>query len=195
MSNTTAIPPSPPSISPARLKSYSKFLSKHLRHSPEAIGLSLEVGGWVSVTDLLSACAKFGMPIDGDILRLIVSANDKQRFGFDASQTRIRANQGHSVAIDLQLPEVEPPALLYHGTARQSVVAILASGIEARSRHHVHLSTDQATARNVGQRHGQPVVLLVQAGEMWRNNYVFYCSDNGVWLTEQVPSQFLSVVP
>jgi putative RNA 2'-phosphotransferase len=188
------ISPPPPPISPARIKTYSKFLSKHLRHSPEAIGLSLEIGGWVAVDDLLRACAKFGMSIDKTTLSFIVSENDKQRFSYDPTMTRIRANQGHSVEIDLQLPAIEPPELLYHGTARHNLASIMQTGLDQRNRHHVHLSTDITTARNVGKRHGQAVVLLVQAGEMWRKHYVFHRADNGVWLTEQVPPAFLSIL-
>jgi putative RNA 2'-phosphotransferase len=188
--NTAPICP----ISPARLKSYSKFLAKHLRHSPEAIGLSLEPGGWVNVNDLLKACAKFGMRLDPTILSWVVSENDKQRLSYDSTMTHIRANQGHSIKIDLQLPAAQPPALLYHGTARHSLPSILATGLDKRNRHHVHLSTNSTTARQVGNRHGQAVILLVQAGEMWRNQHVFHCSDNGVWLTEQVPVAFLSIL-
>src|SRR5262245_38177508 len=117
----------------------SKYLSLHLRHQPEALGLMLEPGGWVKVDDLLAACAGQGFPITREELALVVKGSDKQRFAFDESGTRIRANQGHSVPVELQLEAKEPPAVLYHGTAEHSLALVLDKGLEKMSRHHVHL--------------------------------------------------------
>ena len=132
----------------------SKYLSLHLRHQPEALGLKLGPGGWVSVPALLEAAARKGFPISREELEDVVATNEKKRFSFDASGTQVRANQGHSVAVDLQLEPVEPPAILYHGTGAASVAVILAEGLAKMSRHHVHLSPDIATALKVGRRHG-----------------------------------------
>lgn len=172
----------------------SKYLSLHLRHRPEALGLELGPGGWVSLTDLLAAAARKGFPISREEVAEVVTFCAKQRYSFDASRTQIRANQGHSVSVDLQLEPVEPPAILYHGTGSKSVAAILARGLEKRSRHHVHLSPDLPTAVNVGRRHGLAVVLEVAAGVMHRDGHVFFCSTNGVWLVDCVPAQYLRVI-
>ncbi len=178
-------------MNPDRLKRISKFLAKHLRHEPEAIGLTLTPGGWVEVEALRRACAKQGLVFTREQLDEVVATNDKQRFSFDPTGTQIRANQGHSVAVDLQLSPIKPPPLLYHGTGAQSVEAILATGLEKRSRHHVHLSDNSLTARAVGARHGKPVVLKVLAEAMDTAGFVFYRSENGVWLTDHVPADYL----
>jgi putative RNA 2'-phosphotransferase len=120
-----------------------------------------------------------------------VAQNDKQRFSFDPSSTRIRANQGHSTAVDLQLEPATPPDVLYHGTAEKHVAVILAGGLKRMARHHVHLSTTVPTATAVGKRHGRPVVLVVDAAAMSRDGFTFYCSANGVWLTDHVPPRYL----
>ncbi|UOQ96583.1 RNA 2'-phosphotransferase [Hymenobacter sp. 5317J-9] len=169
----------------------SKFLSLHLRHRPEAIGLKLQAGGWVSVDELLAACAAKGVPISRDELQEIVARNDKQRFAFDEAGTRIRAQQGHSVAVDLQLRPATPPAVLYHGTAPAALPAIRRDGLQKMSRHHVHLSPDVETARRVGARRGQPHILTVDAAAMHAAGAVFYESGNGVWLVDAVPPQYL----
>jgi putative RNA 2'-phosphotransferase len=169
----------------------SKYLSLHLRHRPERLGLTLGEGGWVPVQQLLDACARDGFPITREELQQVVTTNDKQRFSFDETGTLIRANQGHSVEVDLQLEPVEPPALLYHGTAIDTVPAIQSGGLKKMSRHHVHLSVDVATARKVGVRHGSPVVFVVDAAAMHRDGHLFYCSANGVWLVDSVPPQYL----
>ena len=176
-----------------RLVKISKYLSKHLRHAPEQIGLTLEEDGWVKVSDLLAACAANRLPITPEQLEEVVTQNSKQRFSFDDTRTRIRANQGHSVEIDLQLEPERPPPVLYHGTGQQSVEAILREGLTKRNRHHVHLSRDTDTATAVGARHGRPVVLTVDAEAMHNAGHVFYCSANGVWLVEEVPPIFLKV--
>ncbi|HLV78815.1 MAG TPA: RNA 2'-phosphotransferase [Chthonomonadaceae bacterium] len=174
-----------------RVVHISKFLSKHLRHEPERIGLRLEAGGWVSVEGLLAACRSHGFLITRADLEEVVARNDKQRFSFDAASARIRANQGHSIAVDLQLEPASPPQALYHGTAERFVPAILAQGLKKMSRHHVHLSTDEETAIKVGQRHGRPVVFEVDAAAMEKAGFVFYVSSNGVWLVDSVPPHYL----
>ncbi|NET72188.1 MAG: RNA 2'-phosphotransferase [Sphaerospermopsis sp. SIO1G2] len=178
----------------SRLTKISKYLSKHLRHTPEKIGLKLSPGGWVSVNELLIACAKNKFTITLEELKEVVNTNDKKRFSFDETFSLIRANQGHSVEIDLQLQPIVPPDKLYHGTGRSSVKSILQTGISKMSRHHVHLSTDVTTAKKVGKRHGKPVVFLVNTGEMSKDGYIFYCADNGVWLVNHVPVQYLKLM-
>lgn len=178
-------------LSVRRLIKISKYLSRHLRHSPERIGLQLAPGGWVKVDELLAACRQNGFSINRCQLEEVVSKNDKQRFSFDATGTLIRANQGHSVEVDLQLTPAIPPAVLYHGTCDRAVASIWQTGLSKMSRHHVHLTTDIQTAKNVGQRHGRPVVFAVNSQDMHADKYDFYCSDNGVWLVDSVPSQYL----
>ena len=181
-------------MNPKQLVTISKFLSKHLRHEPESLGLTLADGGWVEIEALLDACAKHGFPISSDQLDEVVRTSDKKRFAFDDSGTKIRANQGHSTAFDLQLQPVEPPANLYHGTAENNVTQIQALGLLKMKRHHVHLSLDRATALAVGKRHGKPVVFAVDSAAMRAQGHLFYRSENGVWLTDHVPVEFLSVV-
>jgi putative RNA 2'-phosphotransferase len=176
-----------------RVVKVSKYLSKHLRHNPERIGLVLEVGGWVEVEKLLAACNQNGFTISREELDFVVANNDKKRFSFDSTGKLIRANQGHSVEVDLQLEPKLPPSILYHGTGRQFIDSILETGLLKMSRHHVHLSQNIETATNVGARHGKPVVLIVDAAKMHEDGYVFYCSDNGVWLVDNVPPQYLKV--
>jgi putative RNA 2'-phosphotransferase len=173
----------------------SKFLSKHLRHAPQEIGLTLEPGGWVLVSDLLEACRRARFFLDRDLLEQVVTLNDKQRFAFDESGDRIRANQGHSTEVDLQLEPVEPPFTLFHGTASKSIASILETGVTRGSRHHVHLSQDAETARRVGARHGKPVILKVQSRAMFEAGFVFFKSENDVWLTDHVPAKFLILEP
>ena len=175
----------------ARLVKVSRYLAKHLRHQPERLGLVLEPGGWVSVDDLLAACVAHRFPLTREELDRVVAENDKRRYSFDETGTRIRANQGHTVAVDLELVPVEPPAVLFHGTVERSVDAILADGLRPMGRHHVHLSPDIETARKVGGRRGRPVVLEVDAAAMHAAGHEFSVSDNGVWLTDEVPPDFL----
>ncbi|MDP9310164.1 MAG: RNA 2'-phosphotransferase [Chloroflexota bacterium] len=175
----------------SRLVKISKYLSKHLRHQPQRLGLTLEPGGWVLVDALLAACTRHGFPVSRAELDAVVSGNDKQRFGFDATGTRIRAHQGHSTPVDLQLEPAEPPPLLYHGTAEQFSDAIRRDGLLKMRRHHVHLSPDRATAERVGARRGRVVVFVVDAAAMARAGYAFFRSTNGVWLVDHVPSAYL----
>lgn len=177
----------------ARLVKLSKFLSKHLRHEPESLGLTLAPGGWVAVDDLLAACAQHNVPISRAELEEVVAQNSKQRFSFDPTGALIRANQGHSVLVDLQLAPTPPPAILYHGTGHGAVAAIQAQGLCKMTRHHVHLSADAATARSVGMRHGRPVVFSVDAAALHAAGRVFYRSENGVWLVDHVPPEYLQI--
>ena len=169
----------------------SKYLSYVLRHAPESIGLHLEKGGWVSVDELLCASVKHGNPISKNDLKEVVKKNEKQRYSFNEDGTRIRANQGHSIPVDLELDSKEPPEYLYHGTVEKSLNEILKSGINRGQRNHVHLSPDVITARKVGARRGKPVVLTIEAKRMYKDGYAFYLSDNGVWLTDLVPSCYV----
>ncbi|MCP3818062.1 RNA 2'-phosphotransferase [Streptomyces sp. A3M-1-3] len=167
----------------------SKYLSKHLRHQPQRIGLTLDPSGWVEIDVLIRAAAAHGFPFTRAELDHVVAANDKQRFAVVGS--RIRASQGHTVEIDLDLPPAEPPAYLYHGTVAGSLDAIRAEGLRPMNRHHVHLSPDRETATRVGARRGRPVVLSVDAGAMHRAGHVFRVSANGVWLADAVPPEYL----
>lgn len=177
-----------------RLVKLSKYLARHLRHQPEAIGLTLEPGGWVAVDALLAAARRHGVELTRADLDEIVARNDKRRFSFDETAQRIRANQGHSIAVDLQLAPATPPDALYHGTSKATLGPILREGLRKMRRQHVHLSRDIATALKVGSRHGAPVVLLVDAATMARDGAEFYLSDNGVWLTESVPPHYLRIL-
>lgn len=180
-------------IDAKRLVEVSKYLSRHLRHRPERLGIELDEGGWVDVETLLRACAANAFPITGAELAEVVARNDKRRFTVDGH--RIRASQGHSVPIDLGLEPVEPPEALYHGTAAPALASILASGLDRRGRHHVHLTDDLVVARRTGARHGRSVVLLVAAGAMHRDGHAFFRSDNGVWLVASVPPAYLKRIP
>lgn len=172
----------------------SKYLARHLRHQPEALGLTLDPGGWVAVDALLAAMRRHGIELSRAQLDEIVARNNKQRFSFDETGTRIRANQGHSIPVDLQLAPATPPDALYHGTSKATIGPILREGLQKMRRQHVHLSRDKATAIKVGSRHGAPIVLLVDAAAMARNGYQFFLSDNGVWLTDHVPPRYLRVL-
>jgi putative RNA 2'-phosphotransferase len=179
---------------PQRYVRISKYLSKHLRHQPERIGLELAPGGWVSVDELLAAASKNGFEISLSELQQVVTTNDKQRFSFDDSGNLIRANQGHSTEVDLQLPVRTPPATLYHGTHVKAVAAILETGLQKMSRHHVHLTTNLSMAHQVGGRRGKSVVLAVNSIAMMDDGYHFYCTENDVWLVEAVPPQYLQLL-
>jgi putative RNA 2'-phosphotransferase len=167
----------------------SKYLSKHLRHQPERIGLTLDEGGWAEIDTLIAAAAAHGFRFTREELDHVVATNDKRRFAVEG--TRIRASQGHSVDVDLQLPSAIPPPYLYHGTVARQLEAIRAEGLRPMNRHAVHLSPDRETATRVGARRGRPVVLPVDAAAMHRDGHVFQVSANGVWLTRHVPSRYL----
>ncbi len=174
-----------------KLVRISKFLSLVLRHKPETIGLSLDRGGWARVDELITAAHRAGLPLDEASLREVVEQNDKRRFAFSDDGLRIRASQGHSLPVDLDLEPLAPPQFLYHGTASRFLNSIRRQGLVPRGRMHVHLSPDEPTAVRVGKRHGKPVVLTVQAGRMHRDGFRFYLSANGVWLTGKVPVKYL----
>ncbi|MBT9557606.1 MAG: RNA 2'-phosphotransferase [Myxococcales bacterium] len=171
----------------------SKTLSFWLRHRPDAAGIELDAQGWASTDDILRALGKDHSTFDLDQLLDVVEANDKRRFELSADLDRIRARQGHSVEVDLELQPSPPPAVLYHGTPERFVDTISAEGLRRMARHHVHLSSDALTARKVGARRGRPVVLVIDAASMVDAGHTFYVTSNGVWLTESVPPRFLRV--
>jgi len=170
----------------------SKFLSFVLRHEPGAAGVALDTAGWVDVDVLLKACAKSGHSLSRSALEEIVATCSKQRFAFSQDGRRIRANQGHSTAVELGHEPAEPPHILFHGTIRRVLPAIRESGLLRMERHHVHLSADEATALAVGSRRGKPVVLRVNARAMRHAGHEFLRTPNGIWLTDTVPSCFIS---
>lgn len=169
----------------------SKFLSLVLRHKPSKIGLSLDLGGWASVEELLRAAQKARVSLNRDLLKQVVEQNDKQRFSFSEDGKRIRANQGHSIPVELGLEPCTPPKILFHGTATRFLASIRTHGLIPKGRNQVHLSPDEPTAIKVGQRHGKAVVLEVLAEDMDKQGALFYRSVNGVWLTERVFVEFL----
>lgn len=172
----------------------SKLLSLVLRHQPEAIGLQLDQNGWALVEELLPKLKENGHPISLSDLQIVVSENPKKRFSFSDDGLRIRANQGHSLNIDLALKETPPPSVLFHGTAERNLTSIFTNGLEKRNRHHVHLSIDKPTALEVGKRHGKPAILEVDAAAMVKQGFRFFVSDNGVWLADSVPMEYLKLV-
>ncbi|MEM9159246.1 MAG: RNA 2'-phosphotransferase [Verrucomicrobiota bacterium] len=169
----------------------SKFVSLVLRHKPEAAGLELDENGWAEVEALIEGSRKNRVPITRELLIEIVDTNEKRRFAFSDDGLRIRANQGHSISVDVELEEREPPEFLFHGTATRYLDPILSGGLKKMSRQHVHLSPDMDTATKVGRRHGKPVVLIVKAAEMAAKGAKFYVSKNGVWLTDFVDAKWL----
>ena len=176
------------------LKRTSKFLSLVLRHQPEKIGISLDEAGWTDVDALLRAMSRRGKRISRETLDYVVRTNDKKRFSFSDDGRQIRANQGHSIDVDLGYASAVPPDVLYHGTATRNLEPILAQGLVKGRRHHVHLSTDQATMLAVGKRHGEPVLLAVNAAQMHAEGHAFFVTGNEVWLTDHVPPRFLTVI-
>lgn len=169
----------------------SKFLSLILRHKPETIGIQLDKNGWVDCKELIEKAINYGIELDYQMLLEIVETNPKKRFQFNVTFNKIRASQGHSISIELGYLNQKPPEILYHGTSEKAVQSILERGLEKRNRQHVHLSTDIKTAIKVGQRHGKPFVFKVQSEQMFNNNFKFFISANGVWLTEFVPPKYL----
>lgn len=178
----------------SRAVDVSKLLSLVLRHNPSLIGLTLDHGGWALIDDIVQLTSEFGYGISREEIEYIVATSDKQRFSLTPDHRRIRANQGHSIPVDLDLEPAVPPERLYHGTAVQSVPEIVAHGILAMSRQHVHLSPDPGTAKRVGARHGSPAVLVVESGRMHRSGLSFFTSANGVWLTEFVPASYAALL-
>ena len=172
----------------------SKFLSLVLRHKPEEVGLELDENGWAAVAELLEKSAAKGNNFTFEELAETVATNDKKRFAFDAGETKIRANQGHSIEVEINFEERVPPAVLYHGTAERNLESILRDGLRKMARHHVHLSAGTETARAVGIRYGKPVILQIDAAKMIAEGFRFYVSANGVWLADAVPPEFLEVL-
>lgn len=172
----------------------SKFLSLILRHAPETIDLDLDENGWVNVKDLLEKSKLEGNSFTFAELEEIVTTNDKKRFSFDETKTKIRANQGHSLDVEIEFEQKMPPEILYHGTAERNVGAIFAGGLQKMKRHNVHLSADTETARKVGARYGKPVIFEIDTKAMLAENHEFFVSVNGVWLTDEVPPKFLKLI-
>ena len=173
------------------IKRISKFLSLILRHNPDKIKLSLDENGWADVEELIKKSYK-NVRFSMEDLEHVVATNNKKRFSFNEDNTKIRANQGHSIkTIDLKLTPVAPPAFLYHGTVPKFMETIKEKGLLKMSRQHVHLSKDLETAVNVGSRRGKPVILSVRTGEMHKKGFDFFCSENGVWLTDTIPTEFI----
>ena len=168
----------------------SKFISLILRHKPETIGITLDEHGWANVDELIAGISRTH-EINREILEEIVRTDNKQRYSFNEDKTLIRANQGHSIPVDVELEEVEPPKYLYHGTGEKFRESIDAEGLKPKSRLYVHLSEDIETATKVGSRHGKPIVYRVFAGWMHKNGFRFYRSVNGVWLTKDVPTMYI----
>jgi putative RNA 2'-phosphotransferase len=171
----------------------SKFLSYVLRHAPESIGIEFDQHGWVEIDTLLAAAKKHGHEISRETLNNVVSINDKQRFKISDDGTHIRASQGHSIEVELDLQPVIPPDFLYHGTVSKFLDAIQSEGLKKMKRQHVHLSADIQTATKVGSRRGTPVILVINARKMFQDGCSFYLSDNNVWLTDAVPSKYISL--
>lgn len=178
----------------ANERKLSRYISLILRHKPETIGITLDRNGWADVEKLIDGIKKSGYYIDKDILETIVRQDEKQRYSFNEKHTRIKANQGHSINVDLGLEERKPPEILYHGTATKSIESIMKEGITRQTRQYVHLSTDCETALKVGRRHGKPVILEVNSEAMFNDGCRFYLSDNGVWLTDTVPVKYIKVI-
>jgi len=169
----------------------SKFLSLVLRHRPERIGITLDQNGWADTDALISGLNQAGRRVTLQDLMEIVDENDKQRFKFNDDYSKIRANQGHSVSVDVELKETPPPVTLYHGTASCFIKSIKKEGLKPKGRQHVHLSSDNETAVNVGSRHGKAVVLTIYSRKMYEAGYKFYLSENNVWLTSVVPAEYI----
>ena len=177
------------------LVNLSRYISFILRHRPDTIGLSLDKHGYIDVQDLINGINKNSVfNIDLDILKFIVETDNKKRYSFSEDGTKIRANQGHSVKVDLGLKEVKPPSILYHGTGEKYLDSILKEGLKSKSRMYVHLSSDVDTAISVGKRHGEPIILNIDTNKMLEDGHKFYLSENGIFLTESVPVEYLNVV-
>lgn len=174
-------------------KSVSKFLSLVLRHSPETIGLKLDKNGWADVEELITKCNNRGSQnqMTAKLLDYVVENNNKKRFAFNNDKTKIRASQGHSISVELNLAETEPLEYLYHGTVENFLDNIKKEGLQKMSRQHVHLSKDKETAIKVGSRRGIPQILTIRSGAMYKDGYIFYLSENNVWLTDEVPTKYI----
>ena len=177
-----------------KLDKLSVFISLVLRHKPEAANITLDEHGWANVEELLKGINNTGRMINKEILEKIVVTDNKQRYSFNQDKTLIRANQGHSVHVDVELKEQEPPEFLYHGTATKFHDSIMSEGLKPMSRLYVHLSRGIDTALKVGKRHGNPIILKICSGDMYRDGYKFYLSENSVWLTKNVYAKYIEVM-
>lgn len=173
------------------LENISRYMSLILRHKPDVIGISLDEHGWANVNEFINGIAKNNAGFNMESLEEIVRTDSKQRYSFNDDKTLIRANQGHSIPVDVELKEKEPPEYLYHGTGEKYVESINRQGLIPKSRLYVHLSKNVKTAESVGERHGRPIVYLVHSCKMYKDGYKFYLSANGVWLTKKVPVEYL----
>lgn len=171
--------------------SLGRFISLVLRHKPEAVGIQLDEHGWAEVDALIQGMNRVGRKIDNETLERIVRENNKKRYSYNEDHTKIRANQGHSIQVDVQLKEAIPPEKLYHGTATHFLEHIEKEGIQKRSRQYVHLSSNKEIAVDVGKRHGKPVVLVIDAKRMHQDGIKFYCSENKVWLCNEVQWKYI----
>ena len=176
----------------------SKFLSLILRHSPQTIHLNIDKNGWANIDELIQNANKYGgrripkgIHLTIDLINTIVETNDKQRFILSDDGKRIRANQGHSITIDLELDAKIPPDTLYHGTANRFLDSIMKDGLKPMTRQHAHLSQNKEVALTVGKRHGKPIVLYINAKNMFEEGYKFYLSENNVWLVSEVPTKYI----
>jgi len=169
----------------------SRFLSLVLRHKPGEIGLQLDAQGWTDVAVLIEKAVTAGRTFTAQDLEEIVATNDKQRFAYNEDRTRIRASQGHSIEVELQLEAAIPPEQLYHGTVEKFLQAIQSEGLRKMNRRHVHMSRDRVTAEKVGERRGEAIILAINSGQMSRDGFLFHCSENGVWLTDHVPVKYI----
>lgn len=176
------------------LDKLSVFISLVLRHRPDAANISLDEHGWANVDELIRGISDTGRTINMELLEEIVRTDNKQRYSFNEDKTLIRANQGHSIPVDVELEEKQPPQYLYHGTAERFLDAIMAEGLKPMSRLYVHLSKDAETAVKVGKRHGKPVVLKIKAEEMEKDGIRFYLSRNNVWLTKYVDKKYIELI-
>ncbi len=174
-------------------KNVSKFLSLVLRHSPETIGLNLDENGWADIEELIVKCnnKETQNQMTAELLNYVVENNDKKRFAFNEDKTKIRASQGHSISVELNLEEAEPSEFLFHGTVEKFLESIQKEGLQKMDRQHVHLSKDKETATKVGNRRGIPQILTIKSGEMHKDGFKFYLSENNVWLTDEVPAKYI----
>jgi putative RNA 2'-phosphotransferase len=176
-----------------QLKHISKLMSLVLRHKPETIGLQLDENGWANVQELIEKINASGTTVDVALINMVVDTNDKKRFSFNEDKTCIRASQGHSIEVELNLKTILPPGILYHGTTERFLESILKTGLTKQQRQHVHLSELIETATAVGSRHGKPVILTINAKAMAAAGFLFYLSENNVWLVDSVPVEYITV--
>ena len=177
-----------------RLKRVSKLMSLVLRHNPSKLGIEVDKNGWTDLKILMSRMNDKGLEVTMETIEYVVENNNKKRFSFNSDKSKIRANQGHSIDVDVELEEVKPPHNLYHGTVDKFLGDIMDSGLKKMNRLHVHLSEDLETATNVGSRRGKPVILEIASNKMFFDGYKFYKSVNGVWLTDCVPVEYIKLL-